>query len=191
MCLFRWFVVDCLDTGKSKVLLFFFWRADGPIDGIPFLEIKAADLSGRDVDIFCGGEVVVVRGAEEAESVGEDFEDPFAIEDFIGSFGDCFDNLENDAGFRERGGVLQADAYGGYRALYESGRITEADTRCPMTTNMMRKPFIWSSDGSRFRTDAVGAAERLSKDKGSTLESIRNSPPAFSFPCWHRRRPCR
>ncbi|WP_261595801.1 IS66 family transposase, partial [Escherichia coli] len=23
-------------------------------------------------------------------------------------------------------GVLQADAYGGYRALYESGRITEA-----------------------------------------------------------------
>ena len=85
-CFFWRFVVDFFDFEKSKIFFFLFGRADGSVDGIPFFQIESADLCRRDVNIFCRREVVVVGRAEESKSIGKDFEDAFADENFVGLF---------------------------------------------------------------------------------------------------------
>lgn len=52
-------------------------------DSGPGAETEASDLAGADVDIVGAGEVVVVGAAEEAESIGENFECAFSEHESI------------------------------------------------------------------------------------------------------------
>ncbi len=84
-CFFRRLVVDLFHFEQGEVFFFFFWRADRSVDGIPFFQIESADLSRRNIDIFCRREVVVVGRAQKSKSIGKDFENSFADENFIGA----------------------------------------------------------------------------------------------------------
>ena len=48
-----------------------------PANGIAGLQVKFADLRGRNVDVIRPGQIVVVRGAKKTIAVGKDFEDTF------------------------------------------------------------------------------------------------------------------
>ena len=84
--LFGGLVVDLVHFEQCEVFFFFFRRADGAVDSVAFFQIESADLRGGDINVFCGREVVVVGRAQEAKSIGKDFEDTFANEDFIPVF---------------------------------------------------------------------------------------------------------
>jgi len=53
-------------------------RAHVAADRITGLEIEFANLRGRDVNVVRSGQIVVVRGTEEAVAVGENFKDASA-----------------------------------------------------------------------------------------------------------------
>src|SRR5580692_4049862 len=52
-------------------------RPDIAADRVASLEVKLADLRGRDVDIVRAGQVVVVRRAKKAVAVRQNLEDAF------------------------------------------------------------------------------------------------------------------
>ncbi len=71
------FKVNGFDFDESEVALAVLGRTHLAGDGVAGAQVKFADLRRGDVDVVGAGEVVVFRGAEEAEAVGEAFEDAF------------------------------------------------------------------------------------------------------------------
>jgi hypothetical protein len=70
---------------QREVALALFRRADLALDGVAGAQPEAADLRGRDVDVVGARQVIRFRRAQEAEPVGEDFDDAFADDvDFLG-----------------------------------------------------------------------------------------------------------
>ncbi len=70
--------IDLGDLEQGEVALPFLGRADLAGDGVAGAQIEAADLRGGNVDVVRAGKVIGIRGAQEAETVREDFENPFA-----------------------------------------------------------------------------------------------------------------
>ena len=96
--------VDGLDLDEGKVLFALVGGADVAGDGVAGLEIELADLGGGDVDVVWPGEVVVVRGAEEAVAVGQDLEDAFG-EDVAFFFALGLEDLEDEVLFAQGTGA--------------------------------------------------------------------------------------
>ncbi len=75
---FRFFEVDRLNLEQREITLVILGRTNLPADRIAGAQTKTTDLRGRHVNVIRPGQVIVVGGAEEAEAVGEDFENAFA-----------------------------------------------------------------------------------------------------------------
>ena len=77
----RRMAVDRLDLHQGEVLLPLDRQADRPLDDQAGAQAEAANLAGRDVDVFRRGEVVVGGAAQEAVAVGQHFERAGAADD--------------------------------------------------------------------------------------------------------------
>ena len=73
------FAVDGLDAQQGEIALRFLGRADLALHDVAVAQAEAANLAGADVDVVGAGQIVVFRAAQEAEAVGEDFQDAFAV----------------------------------------------------------------------------------------------------------------
>src|SRR5262249_18683723 len=69
--------VDRVDFDQREVTLAFLGGADLTADGIACAEIESANLRGRNVHVIRAGQIVVLGGAQEAETIGQAFEDAF------------------------------------------------------------------------------------------------------------------
>jgi hypothetical protein len=76
------FAVDLVDLDQGEVTLAFLGRADLAFDGVAGVQVEAAHLARADVDVVGAGEVGLFRRAQEAEAVGQDFEDAVAEDGF-------------------------------------------------------------------------------------------------------------
>ena len=72
-------IIDRLDAQQREVAFVLLRRADLAGDDRPGAQTEAANLARRDVDVVRAGEVVVIRAAQETETVGEDFQRAFAV----------------------------------------------------------------------------------------------------------------
>src|SRR5690606_1382445 len=70
--------IDGVDLQKREIALAFFGRADLAFYRIAGPQPEAADLGGADIDVVRPGQVVGVRGAQEAEPVGQDLDNALA-----------------------------------------------------------------------------------------------------------------
>ncbi len=86
--------VDGLDLDQREILFALVRRADVAADGVAGLEVELANLGRRHVDVVRPGQIVVVRRAEEAVAVGQNFKDALG-EDVALFFALCLENLED------------------------------------------------------------------------------------------------
>ena len=96
--------IDRFHLDQREIALAFLGRADLPGDGVARVQIELADLRRRDVDVVRPGQVVVVGGAEEAEAVGEHFQDALG-EDEAGLGGAGAQDLEDQLLLAHAGGA--------------------------------------------------------------------------------------
>ena len=118
--------VDRLDFDESEVALPFLRRADLAGDGVAGVKIEAPDLRRRNVDVVGAGKVVVLGGAQEAETVGQAFEDAFR-EDQPRLFGLRLEDREDQVLLAHPGGVLDAVLLGNLRQFGELHLLEDAD----------------------------------------------------------------
>ena len=109
--LFGGLEVDGFDFDESKILLAFVWRSDVAADGVASLKVELADLRGGDVDVVGAGKVVVVRGAEKAVAIGQDFEDALG-ENVALFFALRLKDLEDEVLFTKAAGAADVEAAG-------------------------------------------------------------------------------
>jgi len=69
--------VHRFDLHQREILLAFMWRTHLPADGVAGLQVELANLRRRDIDVVGTGKVVVVGGAKESVTIGEDFQHTF------------------------------------------------------------------------------------------------------------------
>jgi hypothetical protein len=74
----RRLAVDAVDLDQREVALAVLRRADLAFDRVAGVQVEAADLRGRDVDVVGAREVARVGRAQEAEAVGQDFQHALA-----------------------------------------------------------------------------------------------------------------
>src|SRR5262249_25466791 len=87
--------VHRLDLDQREIALAVLRRADLAGHRVAGVQIELADLRRRYVDVVGPGEVVVIGSAEEAEAVGERFEDAFR-EDQAALLGTRLEYLEDE-----------------------------------------------------------------------------------------------
>ena len=73
------FAVDGFDAQQREVTLGFLGRTNLALNDMAIAQAKSADLARADVDVVGAGKIIEFGGAEEAEAVGEDFQDAFAV----------------------------------------------------------------------------------------------------------------
>ena len=78
--------VDAVDLDQGKVALAILGHAHFAFDQIAGVQVEAAHLTGRQVDVVGAGQKTGVEGAQKAEAVGKHFEDAVA-EDLLSSLG--------------------------------------------------------------------------------------------------------
>ena len=66
------------DLDQREVLLALVRRTDLAADGVTGLEVELANLRGGDIDVIGPGQVVVIRGTEEAVAVRKNFQNAFS-----------------------------------------------------------------------------------------------------------------
>src|SRR5208337_4683717 len=76
--LFRVLVVDRFNLEQREVALAFFWRANQAGNHVAGAQIELANLARRNINVVGAGQVVVVRSAQEAEAVGQNFQHALA-----------------------------------------------------------------------------------------------------------------
>src|SRR5207253_6073201 len=96
---------------QGEILLALVRRADIAADGVASLEVELADLRRGNVDVVGTGQVVVVRRAEEAVAIGEDFEYSLG-KDVALYFALSLENLEDEVLLAEPGGSGYVEAAG-------------------------------------------------------------------------------
>ena len=65
---------------KGEIALALFRGADLAADGVAGAQVEAPYLGGGDIDVVRAGQVVVVRRAQEAETVGQNLQDALAVD---------------------------------------------------------------------------------------------------------------
>ena len=98
-------MVDAVDFEHGEEAFFFARGADLPGDEVAGLDGEAADLRGAEIDVLGGGQVAVSLGAQEAEAVGQDFEEAASV-DRAAAFGGDAQDFKDEFGFLE-----SADAF--------------------------------------------------------------------------------
>ena len=88
------FVIDALDFQQGEKAFLFFRRPNLARDDVAGLQIEAANLRRRDINVLGAGEVVEALRAQEAESFREDFEHAFGEED-AAAFGVLLQDVED------------------------------------------------------------------------------------------------
>ena len=130
----RRLVVDRLDLQQREVPLRVLRRTHLPGDRVARPEVEPADLGRRDVDVIGSGQVVVVGRPEEPESVGEDLEDAFSVDEPVPL---CLSlqDLEDQLLLAQAGDPLHAQVAGDRvqvrdRLLLELGQVHAAAALC-------------------------------------------------------------
>jgi hypothetical protein len=75
---FRRFAVDLVDLDQGEIALAVLGRAHFAFDGVAGVQVEAADLRRRDVDVVGGRHVAGVGRAQEAEAVRQHFQGAIA-----------------------------------------------------------------------------------------------------------------
>jgi len=89
------FTVDVVDLEQSEVALAFLGRTDAPGDVVAGAQVEAAGLRGRDVHIVRAGQIGLVRCAQEAKAILQDFQHALAVNAAAGA-GVRLEDVEND-----------------------------------------------------------------------------------------------
>ena len=66
--------VDGIEADKCEITLVVFRHTHAAFDGVTGVQIEAADLRGRNINIVRAGKVRSICAAQETEAVGQDFE---------------------------------------------------------------------------------------------------------------------
>lgn len=106
---FRVVAVDGIKPDQGKIAFVVFWDAHASFDGVARMQVEAADLGGRDIDVVGAGKIGRVRAAEEAEAVGQDFKRAGAGETLA-----FFHHLADDGKYE----VLFAESVGVFDAVF-------------------------------------------------------------------------
>ena len=72
--------VDGVDAQHGEEFLFVLGRPDHARQGVAGSQVEFADLARGDVDVIGTGQIVVLRGPQEAETLGQDFQHAFGEE---------------------------------------------------------------------------------------------------------------
>ena len=110
------FEIDRFDLDQREVALAVLRRANLPGDGVAGAQIEFADLRGRDVDVVRARQVVVFRRAQEAEAVGQAFENAFG-EDQAVLFRLRAEDLENQLLLAHAGRAGDVQLLGDFRQV--------------------------------------------------------------------------
>jgi hypothetical protein len=108
---FRRFAVDLVDLDQREVALAVFRGAHFALDRIAGVQVEAADLRRRDVDIVGGRHVAGVWRAQEAEAVRQHFEGAVAKDLFTG-FRALFQDREHQFLFAQTRRVVDIEPDG-------------------------------------------------------------------------------
>ena len=117
---FRSLVVDFRDFQESEITFTFLGRADFPGHRVAGAQAEPADLVGRDVDVVDACLVRHVRGAQEAESLLQDFEHAFP-EDIFSVSGMRLEQLEDEVLLARARGVFEAGLFGHFKQFRDRG----------------------------------------------------------------------
>ncbi len=79
----RFVEIDLVDLQQGEIALAILRRADLALDRIAGAQAEAADLAGRDIDVVRPGEIIRLGRAQEAEPIGQNFQNPLAIDRHI------------------------------------------------------------------------------------------------------------
>ena len=110
----RMLEVDGFDLDQGEIALSIFRRTYLAGNGIAGAQIELADLRRRNVDVVRSGQIVVVRRAEESESVRQGFENAFT-EDEAALFGLRLQDLEDQFLLPHSGSSLNVEVLGNLR----------------------------------------------------------------------------
>ena len=70
---FRLIAVDGIEADKCEIAFVVFRYAHAAFDGVTGVQIEAADLRGRNINIVRTGKIRSICAAQETEAVGQDF----------------------------------------------------------------------------------------------------------------------
>ena len=109
--------IDFFDFEQSEVALAFLGGADGARDAISGAQAEASDLGRGDVNVVGSGKVIIVGRTQEAEAIGQAFENAFPEDTSI------FRRLalqkrENKLLFTEAGASFDIELFGELNKLY-------------------------------------------------------------------------
>jgi hypothetical protein len=90
----RRLVVDLVHLDQREVALAVLRRADLALDGVARVQVEAADLRGRDVDVVGAGQVGGIGRTQEAEAIGQHFQGAVA-EDALALLGAVLEQGED------------------------------------------------------------------------------------------------
>ena len=91
----RRLAVDLVDFDEREIALPVFGRPDLAFDGVAGVQVEAANLRRRHVDVVGAGKIGRVRRAQETETVGQHFERAAAV-DRLPLFGLILQERENE-----------------------------------------------------------------------------------------------
>ena len=162
--------VDRLDFDEGEVALPFLRRTHLAGDGVAGVQVEAADLRGRDVDVVRAGQVVVLGRAQEAEAVGQAFQHAFG-EDQARLLGLRLEDREDQVLLAHAGGVLDAVLLGELGEIGELHLLEHADVERLGGLGLIAR----GSAAARRRSDSSGTSLAT-----STIGSAGFSGAGFS-----------
>ena len=104
-------VVDLVELGQGKVALAVFGDAHFAFDHVAGVQVKAPHLAGADVDVVGAGGVAGIGAAQEAKTVGQDFQHAIG-KNLFARFGAFFDDGKHQLLFAHATGVLDFERVG-------------------------------------------------------------------------------
>ncbi len=123
--------VDRLDLDQSEVALTLLGRSDLPRDRVTGVEVEAADLRRRDVNVVRAREVVVLRRPEKAEALRQNLE--YALtEDQPLRLGLVLEDAEDQILAAHPGRVLDPEALGRRAQLADAHLLELVEVEAPL-----------------------------------------------------------
>ncbi len=148
-------VVDRVDLDEGEVAFAFLGRTDLAADRVAGAKVEAADLRRRHIDVVGTRQVVVLGSAQEAEAVGQAFEDALG-EDESALFGLALQDLEDQFLLAEAGHPLHAHVFGELVQVLDAHvfQIREVEHR-------LAALLLDRGTGAHFAGEHFGSARRL------------------------------